>query len=295
MQNVLWIPKKYWGKGLTTVLSRSVIKNDTLLKSLENRIEFIRKWAWGAAAKTYGYDATLLIDICDWFIQARKSRKLPSNYNYLAEQSEIIIRSVAKVWIIALVDEATWYQKQKDEYQKTLAMYIAEEMRPWVKTFKDEYYEQLYKLLDWDWLSFIASKKTHPQVIWKITNELVYNKLPNWVIQELERLNPKNEKWNRKKRHHQFLTESVGYRHLIEHIAQIIIVAKMYNKWQYKEFKKHFNIIVPDRRKDWQLRLEIPFTVDEYISNQDKEEPKLELSEFNKNLKKGLDYSLKNK
>jgi P63C domain len=83
----------------------------------------------------------------------------------MAKYAEMIIRSVAKVGIIALIDEATGYQKQKDEYQKTLAIYIAEEMRPWVKTFKDEYYEQLYKLLDWDWHKFIAGTKNHPQVL----------------------------------------------------------------------------------------------------------------------------------
>lgn len=73
-------------------------------------------------------------------------------------------------------------------------MYIAEEIRPWLKTFKDDYYEQLYKLLDWDWEAFKRDRKNHPQVLGKITNELVYYKLPNGVIQELEKLNPKNEK-----------------------------------------------------------------------------------------------------
>ncbi len=182
-------------------------------------------------------------------------------------QSEIIIRSVAKVWIIALIDEATWYQKQKDEYQTALAMYIAEEMRPWIKTFKDDYYEQLYKLLNWDWNSFITWNKNHPQVLWKITNQLVYNKLPNWIIQELEKLNPKDIKWNRKHRHHQFLTDSVWYRHLIEHIAQIIIVAKMYWKWEYEKFKIHFDSIIPNQKKDWQLNLDIPFSAEEYMWN----------------------------
>ncbi len=271
IQNSLGIESNKSWNTLTNFLLRNINNNNSIVERLQNPLKFERKWAWWSAEWTNGYDATLLIDICDWLIQANKDGKMPDTHTYLVDHAEIIIRSVAKVGIIALVDEATGYQKRKDEYQATLQTYIAKEMRPWLKTFKDEYYKELYKLLGWDWYSYVASKKNHPQVIGKITNQLVYNKLPNGVIQELEKLNPRDDKWVRKNRHHQFLTESVWYRHLIEHLAKITAISSMYWVWDYKRFKAHFDTLIPDERDDWQLALEIPFSVDEYIGNQNYE------------------------
>lgn len=72
--------------------------------------------------KINGYEATILLDICDGFLDARKNIKLSPRQEIIAHQAEILMRSFAKVGIIALVDEATGYQykREKDELQKIL-------------------------------------------------------------------------------------------------------------------------------------------------------------------------------
>jgi len=72
--------------------------------------------------KTHIHEATGVIDIADGILEARKNGKLGKRKNIVAEQCEIIVRSVAKVGIIALVDEATGYQyeRERDELQKQL-------------------------------------------------------------------------------------------------------------------------------------------------------------------------------
>lgn len=47
--------------------------------------------------------------------------------------ADMIIRSVAKVGIIALVDEVTGYQhdREQHELQKLLKAYISRELLPW--------------------------------------------------------------------------------------------------------------------------------------------------------------------
>ena len=57
----------------------------------------------------------------------------------MAEQSRILLSAFAEVGITALIDEATGFQKEKDEYQKILAKYIANELQPWLKTFGEDY------------------------------------------------------------------------------------------------------------------------------------------------------------
>ena len=60
--------------------------------------------------KTHGYEATFLVDICDAFLEARKSIHLSPRQEIIADQCEILVRVFAKVGIIALIDEATGYQ-----------------------------------------------------------------------------------------------------------------------------------------------------------------------------------------
>ena len=54
-----------------------------------------------------GYEATLLLDICDAYLRARDENALASNQLHLAKQAEIITRACAKVGIIALIDAHT--------------------------------------------------------------------------------------------------------------------------------------------------------------------------------------------
>ena len=63
------------------------------------------------------------------------------------------MRSFARVGIIALIDEATGYQheREQDELQKLLKAYIAEELLPWQKRFPDVFYQELFRLNGWDY------------------------------------------------------------------------------------------------------------------------------------------------
>ena len=66
----------------------------------------------------------------------------------LAVQAEIVIRSCAKVGIIALIDEATGYLKfkKKQEYQLKLQAFIADELQDLATDFPDEFWYELARL-----------------------------------------------------------------------------------------------------------------------------------------------------
>lgn len=85
----------------------------------------------------YGYEATILADICEAVLAARKDNKLQKQQMHIAEQCEILMRGFARVGIIALVDEVTGYQEIRaaNSLTKILEAFVAKELQPYVQTF----------------------------------------------------------------------------------------------------------------------------------------------------------------
>lgn len=181
----------------------------------------------------HGYEATVLADICEAFLEARKHITLSPRQAIIAEQCEILIRAFAKVGIVALVDEATGYNKDKlrakDELQKFLQTILNDEASRWVKTFQDEFFEMIYRMRGWNWTS--TSKR--PAVVGTWINDIIYERLAPAVLATLREKNPKNEKGNRSHRHHQYLTQTEGLPMLKEHIAGIMAIGRLSgNSWE---------------------------------------------------------------
>lgn len=193
---------------------------------------------------TFGYDAQILADICDAVLAARKAGDLQKQQMHIAEKCEILMRGFARVGIIALVDEATGYEhvRDRDELQKFLAIYLSEERLKWAKMFPDEYYKQLFRLRGWDYSPMSVKR---PRLVGKLTNELVYKKLPADVLEELRELNPvKNKKTGRRSAaHFQHLSAEIGQVDLRDHLLQLIAVMRVSKDWEI--FKKNFNNAFP--------------------------------------------------
>jgi hypothetical protein len=182
-----------------------------------------------------GYKAEVLPLICDLYLSAKDAGVLTAKQVPLAAVSEIMVRSLSKVGIVALVDEATGYQavREKDALQKLLALYIAKELLPWAKRFPDEFYKEMFRLRNWQYQPLSVKR---PQVVGKLTNDIVYRRLPPGVLEELQTKNPPDAKGHRKYRHHQFLTEDIGNPHLEKHLAAV--TALMRASFTYDGFKR---------------------------------------------------------
>jgi len=63
----------------------------------------------------------------------------------------MLLRGFAEVGVIALVDEATGYQRIREEkaLATILEKYMARELQPWTRTFPYEFYELIYRLRKW--------------------------------------------------------------------------------------------------------------------------------------------------
>ncbi len=207
---------------------------------------------YDGGAKINGYEATVLIDICDAFLEARKHINLSHRQAIIAEQCEILVRSFAKVGLIALIDEATGYQheREQDELQKILKAYIAEELLPWQKRFPDIFYQELFRLNGWDYT--VRGIKRRPSIIGKWTNKLIYEQLPIGVLEELKRITPKSA------RLHQNLTSDIGQPELAAQITQVVTIFRLSDNMA----QVWANINKLHSRQSGQY--ELPFEFDEY-------------------------------
>lgn len=188
--------------------------------------------------KAVGYKAELLPLVCDVYLAARASGKLHPRQEDAAKQAEILVRSLSKLGIIALVDEATGYQKvrARDELQKILAGYIAAELLPWAKRFPDSFYEELHRVRGW---KYAPGSNARNAYIGKLTNTLIYKQLPKGVLDELRHKNPRDPITKRRKRtHHEHLTSDVGHPHLDKQIVAVTTLLSVSDDWA--EFARLF-------------------------------------------------------
>jgi len=175
-----------------------------------------------------GYRAEILPSMCDVYLSARKDSVLTHRQSRLADIAEMIVRTLSKVGIIALIDEATGYQdiRRKDALQKILDAYLSKELSAWAKRFPDEFYDEIFKLKKWNW-----NIKKRPPFVGKITNDIVYSRLAPGVLEELQKRNPLNDKGFRKTQHHRHLTTDVGHPALSQHIHALKILMKSATSW----------------------------------------------------------------
>ena len=194
-------------------------------------VEFVNKHGQRAT----GYRAELLPMVCEVYLDARKAGKLTESQKPIAAQAEFLIRGFARVGIVALVDEATGYQRERasDALAKILERFIAKELQPWIKTFPDEFYEQLFRLRG---LDFPKDTVKRPQYFGYLTNDIIYKRLVPGVLDELRRTEPKNPSGKRKGTIQQRLTPDLGHPKLREHLASVCTIMDLSD--DYQDFKK---------------------------------------------------------
>jgi hypothetical protein len=82
----------------------------------------------------------------------------------------------------------------------------------------------------------------------------VYDRLAPGVLEELKRVNPKDEAGRRRHRFFQWLTSNVGYPKLREHLGSVVTIMKLSMDWH--DFRAKLDKLHPRYGKPTQLSLE---------------------------------------
>jgi len=229
-----------------------------------------------------GYNALILPMLCKVYLDARQEKVLKPQQLPLARASEILLLGLSNIGIIALVDEATGYQYEREanELQKILSAYISTELLAWQQRFPHEFYKEIFRLRGWDYTA--ANIKTKPSVVGHWTNRLIYEQLPKGILQELKKQTPKDDTGKRKHHFHRLLTDDVGHPHLQKQIVSVVTLMSVADSW--RDFIKLFN------KKFGQQEIQFDEIEEAKIISEERK-----LSSFNKSLKTALEYNPKDK
>ena len=187
-----------------------------------------------------GYPAAILPEICEAILAARAAKKLQPQQEHIAERCEILVRGFARVGIIALVDEATGYEKDRaaNSLAKILEAFIAKELQPYIPTFPAEFYAELFRLRG---LDFPDGTVQRPWYFGCLTNDIVYRRLAPGVLEELKRV--KAESGKPRDKLFQRLTSNLGYPKLREHLGAVVAIMQLSR--DYHDFKEKLDRLRP--------------------------------------------------
>ena len=143
--------------------------------------------------------------------------------------------------IIALVDEATGYERIREEraLAKVLEAFLDDEIHKWTKTFELSFYLEISRLKGWG--SVVSVKR--PQVLGHYTNDFVYDRIAPGVLVELRERNPVMPQGWRKNRHHQWFTPEFGHPKLRMHIEGVTALMRAAGSWE--SFKRALDRAYP--------------------------------------------------
>jgi len=218
--------------NLKAYIGTSNIREYINIEKIENETIIFR--IPGTQYEAIGYEATLLIEICDAYLKARESVELTPTQQLLAKQAEIIVRACAKIGIIALIDEATGFQKVRAQNALRLKIqaFISEDLQEWVRMFPEDFFIQLARLENVHY-----SPRNRPIRWGKYVLAFVYAAVDKDVAKELKKRIP-NPQHGRNL--HQLLKE-YGKEKVIAQIYQVLGIMKTCRDMD--EFKQKFDYI----------------------------------------------------
>ncbi len=209
------------GKSLNPFISKD------LLEMIKNPIRF---QVPSGGVPAYGYEATVIADLCDAVLEARRQGGLHRQQAHIAAQCEILVRALTKTGIIAMVDEVTGYQeiRERDALAKILEAFIAKELQPYMRMFEADYYKAICTLKGWEY----KTSSRRPRALAQITNDIVYSRLAPGVLEKLREKNPVVKGGRRGAKHFQWLTENKGNPELQKHLQRVTGWMEMSETWE---------------------------------------------------------------
>jgi hypothetical protein len=96
----------------------------------------------------------------------------------------MLIRGLAAVGIIALVNEATGFQydRPRRDLEEQLKRFLSENLRKWVRTFPADYFKHLCRLRHVE----LRPDTKLPQYFGHLTNSLIYRRLAPGLLKKLK-------------------------------------------------------------------------------------------------------------
>lgn len=204
----------------------------------------------------YGYEATVLADLCEAVLQARDAGKLMHHQLHIVARSEVLVRAFARVGIVALVDEATGYQyaRPQRDLEEQLKRFLSEGLVRYVSGFPHDYLKHLCRLRGVE----LRTDMRLPKYFGILTGNLVYKRIAPGLLQALKER--RAERGRRSNKLYQWTSEDVGYPALMLHLGTVVGLMKIHT--DYNAFVNQLDTVAPqypsvpglfDKVEDWEI------------------------------------------
>ncbi len=204
-------------------------------QKIENPLRF--QWGTGGAGMPpvtiNGFQADLLIDLCQAIVAAAADKKLnASRYSDVIKQSHIILGASAKSGITGLIYALAGYSPSTEEVIAAFKLYVQEEAKKYEPEFPAELYMQWHRLYQ-----IPVPERGRPWHFKHLTVRHIYHPLAKSsgkLLKLLRALQSADE--GRKKKLFQFLNE-VGARALRMHLGRVLEMAESSTNAAEYEYK----------------------------------------------------------
>jgi hypothetical protein len=228
------LPRFISGKSIAPYLGLE------LLGKLKEPLIFQGPPSVSGSPTVYGFDVTLLIDVCKAIVAAESDGKVLANQKKIARQAHIILNASAKAGIKGLVYALAGYDATKEEVIAAFKFYVREEARDYEREFPEQLYEEWYRLYQMP-----RPEKNRPWKFKHLTVDQVYRPLAKSSGKILRLTQEKRENSNaHHKKLHQFLSE-IGVKALRTQLGQLLGIARISKSKQ--EYESHFKTLFGDQ------------------------------------------------
>lgn len=209
----------------------------------------------GTAGRALGYRAQVLPQVCWVYAKAQMAGKLVRGQRHIAEACTRLLEGLTDVAIDALVDEATGFQdiRARDALIRLLEKYVSKPALPWVQTFDDEFYREMFRLHGY---AYDPQSVKRPMIFAKRTED-VYDRLAPGVREELQKAVRRGPSGRPSEKLFQHLTDHTGYKELRELLASVKTIMKLSKNTS--DYQRKLDLIHPRFGDTMQL----PFGDDE--------------------------------
>ncbi len=266
----------YWSRKKTTINNSAVLPeylsanylSEFITKELREKLNSAVDYISTSGMRSRGVDATILADICDVYVTAKRTFDtrgiINENINIVAKNAYDMIKGFAKVGIIALVDEVTGYDKirEKTVLQQFLEKFLLEEKGKLIPSYPDEFFESIFRMKNFTWKNINTGRK--PQWMGHVINDVVYSRIAPKVLDLLRSKNPaikniETGKKYRKHKHTEFIDVNYGHPKLQEHLNFVVLLARA-SGYNWNAFKKLIDRSLPKYHKDGSIAPELGFS-----------------------------------
>jgi hypothetical protein len=154
-------------------------------------------------------------------------KPIPDTQADIIATCDLLERGIASAGgIVAVIDKVTGYQaaQAKEKLVEILEASVAQELRPWIRRFPDEFFLQLFHLQGEE---FKPGSNPSSADVAEFINECIYEQLPPDVVSGLSESGPKIEKRYSRQCRLRSLIAKTGNPHLDQQINIVTTLLKI--------------------------------------------------------------------